>query len=242
MIDQAAAAVHTEFEAIQTETLREMTAEEALKALEMLEKEIGHGAIKAIQQALIDAGVDLGATGADGDVGPLTRAGIEDHPELVLETLASYIDITDNARNTERVSAERPADGDRIDAAIQAWRDAPVGEKERYVSVIASDFTGEGIDSNRRNANAQYISLKLQELGLENDPEAQRMMERIMAEGKGHYENDETALTDALVDGSGRFARGLGRFPENLNGSYYKIQQKLQSSVGRADLEAGMRT
>ncbi len=225
----------------QQEVVREQTAEEALAALELLEKETGKGAIKAIQQALIDMGVDIGASGADGDVGPRTRAGIEAHPQVVLDTLATYIDTTDNATNVERVSAERPADADAIDAALAQLDSLPHIERADYLLSMASEFTNPSLGGDIRNKNAQYISLKLQELGLENDPIARRLMEQIMAQGKGHYENRETALAEALVDGSGRFARGLGRFPENFNGSYYKVQQKLQSAGGRAELEAGMK-
>jgi hypothetical protein len=223
------------------EVTREMTAEEALAALELLKKEEGKGAIKAIQQALIDMGVDLGATGADGAIGPRTTAAIQAHPDVVLSTLAIYIDTTDNETVTERAQAERPRQADAIDTALETFKNG-LGSQATYTAdvatQIASEFTGEGIDADTRNKNAQYIALRLQELGLENNPEAQRLMERIMAEGKGHYENLETALAEALVDGSGRFATSLGRFPENFNGSYYRIRQALQGR--RGELETGM--
>lgn len=216
--------------------------EHALAALEGVRRERGRGAIKAIQQALIDAGADLGSSGADGVPGRMTRAAVEANPELTLTTLATYIDETDNASVEARLTAERPADGPAIDEALAAWRSAPEGEKERHISIIASQFTGEGVDANRRNLNAQYIALSLQNMGLENDPEAGRLMEQIMAEGKGHYENESTEanIRQALIDGSGRFARHLGSFPENFSGSYYRIRQALQSGGSRARLENGM--
>ena len=63
-----------------------------------------------------------------------------------------------------------------------------------------------------------------------------------MAEGAGNYEQETTELQlrQALYDGSGRFARHLGDFPENFNGSYYKIRQTLQGAAGRTRVENGM--
>lgn len=108
---------------------------------------------------------------------------------------------------------------------------------------IVAQFTGD-VDSNTRNANAQYMSLWLQANGHEDNLIAQRMMEAVMAQGAGHYEQNtvELQLRQALVDGSGRFARHLGSFPENFNGSYYRVRQTLQSSDGRGRVENGMET
>ena len=137
----AVANAQREHTQVTQEVVREQTAEEALKALDLLKKENGKGAIKAIQQALIDMGVDLGSTGADGDIGPKTRAGIEKNPQVVLDTLATYIDTTDNATNEKRVKVERPKAANDIDAALAELDSLPHTERADYLLLLASKFT-----------------------------------------------------------------------------------------------------
>lgn len=95
------------------------TQEHALAALEAIKTD--RNAVKALQQALIDAGEDLGSYGADGSAGQLTRAAVESNPEVALSALADYIDTTDDENVTERLAAEKPADGDAIDAALTEY-------------------------------------------------------------------------------------------------------------------------
>jgi peptidoglycan hydrolase-like protein with peptidoglycan-binding domain len=216
----------------------------ALAALEGVKSEKGAGAIKAIQQALIDdARANLGSTGADGDPGDLTKAAVEAHPDIALKALAAYIDTTDNASVEARLTTERPAAGNAIDAALDDLFSDDLVDLDAALTQIAVEFTGKGIDANMRNRNAQYIALKLQSLGQENSPMAQSLMEKIMAEWTGNYENvsNEINIRQALIDGSGRFAIHLGTFPENFTGSYFKIGQTLQGKSSRARIENGMK-
>jgi peptidoglycan hydrolase-like protein with peptidoglycan-binding domain len=218
------------------------SSEHALAALEWVKNEIGRGAIKAIQQALIDAGADLGSTGADGVAGEITTTMVSANPDMALKALAAYIDTTDNASVETRVVSERPSDGDAIDAALDNLFSDDLDDLDAVLTQIAKEFTGKDIDANTRNLNAQYIALKLQSLGQENSPMAQSLMEKIMAEGKWHYENESNELNirQSLVDGSGRFARHLASFSENFTGSYYKIGQTLQGRASRTRVENGM--
>lgn len=213
------------------------TLEEAQKAMELLQKEEGRGGVKKVQEALTAAGLDT--KGIDGKIGPATKAAIEARPDIVLATLATYIDEKDNATIAERVKKEAPVDAAKIDVALATLTDTSTPEE---IIALANKYTSKELGADIRNQNAQYIALKLQNMGLENSVVAQFLMEKVMAEGKGHYEQETTQLQlrQALVDGSGRFAKGLGRFPENMSGSYYKIRNTLQGASGRARLEAGM--
>ncbi len=207
----------------------ENTTEHALAALDAVKKD--RKAVAAIQKA-------VGST-PDGITWPKTRAAVEGNPQAALTALAQYIDTTDNATVEARLVSEKPADGAAIDAALSELQESMSDED---LIAIAHKFTARELGSAVRNKNAQYISLKLQSLGLENNEVAQRLMEKVMAEGKGHYEAEtaELDIRKALVDGSGRFARSLGKFPENFSGSYYRIRQALQWN--RTKLENGMET
>jgi len=214
------------------------TPEHARAALDAIKTD--RNAVKAIQSALIEAQADLGSYGADGSAGALTRAAVEAHPEVALNAIAAYIDETDNKNVEARLVSEKPADSDAIDAAL-----AELSENSSVEDIIAlaNRFTDSSeVGANVRNKNAQYIALKLQSMGLEDAAYAGVIMEKVMAEGAGHYEQNtvELQIREALKDGSGRFARHLGNFPENFNGSYYKIRQTLQN--GRTRVENGMET
>ncbi len=228
-------------QAEQNQTPEEEKFSQAQTAIEAMEKEYGRKGIKAIQQAYVNAGFDLGSYGADGKPGKLTFAAIEQNPDITLQALATYIDTTDNERVAKRVVSEKPRDGDAIATALKAWME---GEPSNVkMKEIVKQFTGD-VDSHTRNANGQYIALWLQDNGYEDDLRAGQIMEAVMAEGAGHYEQTtvEKQLREALVDGSGRFARNIARFDENFTGSYYKIGQTLQSNAGRTRVENGMET
>lgn len=212
-------------------TPEELQKEHALKALDAVKKD--PNAVKAIQEAVW--------AGVDGKSGPKTRKAVEANPNTALIALAAYIDTTDDASVSKRMSTEKPSQGDVIESELEAIMNGKMTPQEK--KAFAEKFTGD-VDSHTRNANAQYVALWLQENGFEDNTQAGIIMEAIMAEWKGHYEQNtvELQLREALEDGSGRFAEHLGRFPENFSGSYYKIRQTLQSAGGRTRVENGMET
>lgn len=203
--------------------------EHALAALEAIKKD--RNAVKAIQEAVW--------VWVDGISWPKTRAAVEANAQKALEAIALYIDTTDNASVAKRLVSEKPNAGTEIDSALSEWINSEPSSTK--MQEIVKKFTWD-VDSHTRNANAQYIALWLQENTQEWDLRAGQIMEAIMAEGAGHYEQETTELQlrQALVDGSGRFARHLASFPENFSGSYYRVGQTLQSRSGRGRVENGM--
>lgn len=121
-------AAYKEYQAAAAEAARtpeEIQAQEnvahAKAAIDAMKKEHGRKAIRAIQQAYIDANYDLGSTGTDGAPGKLTMAAVEADPSIALTAIADYIDTTDNERVAKRVESEKPKAAGEIDTALEAW-------------------------------------------------------------------------------------------------------------------------
>ncbi len=206
----------------------------ALAALELMKREKNKGAIKALQEEF--------EISVDGDVWPQTEGAVRENPEEAMEVLAKYIKIQDNQSVTARLESETPKNAEAIDeelavlATLTSERAA-----ELLYKAIAERYTGEGVSADERNINAQYIALKLQRgMKFENDEFAQDLLEAIMAEGKGHYENKETALADALFHGSGIFADYMRTLGEDFEGSYYRIAQTVEQPAKRDALHEKM--
>jgi len=200
-------------------------SEHALNALEGIKAD--KTAVKFIQESV--------GVWADWIVWPNTRKAVSENPEKALNAIAAYIDKNDNQLVAERLKKEAPKNAEEIKKAFEEANS--MEEREQVIK----KYTGD-VDADTRNKNAQFIALLFQNIGWENDARAQELVEMILAEGAGHYEQETTELQlrQALVDGSGRFARHLWSFPENFSGSYYKIRQTLQSRSGRSQVENGM--
>ena len=161
-----------------------------------------------------------------------------------MEVLAKYIKIQDNQSVTARLESETPAKAEEIDAELAVLATLTNEDAATLLyKAIAERYTGEGVSADERNTNAQYIALKLQRgMKFENDEFAQDLLEAIMAEGKGHYEDQETALADALYHGSGIFSDYMRTLGENFEGSYYRIAETIEEPAKRDALHEKMST
>ncbi len=172
------------------------------------------------------------------------RNAIANDPQKAISLLSSYVTAQDTESLTARLESEAPAKAEAINADLATlrelidWRIQPLVLNK--LSEIAKTYTGETVSADERNANAQYIVLKLQEMNLGKTPFAQQLLEAIMAEGKGDYTDTEKALTDALYHGSGRFATHLATFPDTFGRWHADISHTLKTPDGRKKLEENM--